>query len=532
MLSDIINPDTYASKKLNSFKSDLFIKQIIALLILNFLYLFCKEFCQLILINIFAVLLLVKVNELIINKNIDKESPCFKIVIVNSNENLSKNIDQGFSSSPHIIVNTNEDPSNYDIHIEQEAKVCSNNYITNSVKHVNKITNSEKENNFKIESQAIMKNTSEIFTQTPVTENFNRPIQSDNLKFSCKASNVTNKCEFSKNEPTFNDHKIEDSSSSTVLEKANKGRSLMNDNSSFNFNLNSILSLLPKFNGDSKMFLKFKHRFHTIINQFDLNISQKGLLLYLSLNENVSETLGFVSVNGIIDYHKLWQKLESEYYGPQHGPLYNGALLNTISSWSICNTSEKLTHLYKFVMTNFRSLEIQGLAEPDLVTAITVLGKLEGNLATEVSKTILENQGRPVLLKILRLIKEELNSFELQKVVNGSHDELKNTEIASPQNVIKDCEYNFQKVERRSLHKLKNSSSYKCKFCNCYHDPKICPKFTNPYDFYLYLKKNYACFNCTEVGHRSFACPKLKMCDSCSDPRKHSSLLCNKNYNS
>ena len=86
-------------------------------------------------------------------------------------------------------------------------------------------------------------------------------------------------------------------------------------------------------------------------------------------------------------------------------------------------------------------------------------------------------------------------------------------------------------METSSCRTFKNRPIDKCKICYCYHDPKVCPKFTNPYDFYLYLKKTYACFNCAEVGHRSFACPKLKMCDLCTDPRKHSPLLCNKNYN-
>ena len=59
-------------------------------------------------------------------------------------------------------------------------------------------------------------------------------------------------------------------------------------------NLNDILSVLPKFHGISKRFLRFKHRFQTIIKQFDINIQQKGLLLFLSLNEKVVESLGIV----------------------------------------------------------------------------------------------------------------------------------------------------------------------------------------------------------------------------------------------
>ena len=157
-------------------------------------------------------------------------------------------------------------------------------------------------------------------------------------------------------------------------------------------------------------------------------------------------------------------------------------------------------------MSHHRSLEIQQLAKNDSVTAIAILSKLEGDLALEVSHAILESQGEPVLSKILKIIKEQLNTLELNDLVRGTHDDLKNTENVPNKNV--------------------------CIFCMCDHESNCCRKFQNPYEFYVYLKKKNACFNCTGLDHKVLACPKSKICSLCRDTRKHSTVLCKLNYRS
>ena len=542
MITDIINPDLYKMKTLNNFNSEIVFKEVIALFILNLIYLFCKEFFHILLINLGAVIFLVKLNELV-NAKRNVEFPSIQIFITDRENNHTFQIETKSScSKPYVIVNPSQNSPELDCHDDKDFnEPVINLSSTNNGVAVNGI---DSHPNYMLQknSSTYNVNTVESSTQTDITLTSNSvfkyapAVDKATLTANKFIDPELNNCNKQlQNQPSSNSF----SKNSISISEKNQIDNIFNDNSAlFHLNINSYLSILPKFDGNSYQFLSFKNRFQTVINQFKLNISQKAVLLYLSLAEKVAESLPTVGIEDNLDYYGLWNQLENEYFGPQHGPLYNGALLNTIRSWSICNTSEKLSHLYKFVMNNFKSLEIQGLAEPDLVTAITVLGKLEGDLATEVSKTILENQGRPVLLKILRLIKEDLNNLELQQVVSGSHNKLQNTEnITLPQSLIKNCncECTFQKVNRdmetSSCRTFKNRPIDKCKICYCYHDPKVCPKFTNPYDFYLYLKKTYACFNCAEVGHRSFACPKLKMCDLCTDPRKHSPLLCNKNYN-
>ena len=516
MLSDMINPNLYFSKKSNNLNSDIFVKQVIALLVLNFIYLISKEIFSVFIINVIAVVLLAKLNEIISIKKYNMDFPCLKIVVVNKNQS------ETCSSSPSVNVSfgPTEDSSNYEIKIEQDDNVLlKDSCISNSGIHVNEITDSHIRDNFNSNPQVSAKNMVDICTQTPSTINstFLSVATNDKTNMKCKYSdeqisvNSNNKCmptAFSKT-----DNHV-DTSKSCHINRINS----QNDTepqpthesvskSTFPLirsNLNDILSVLPKFHGSSKRFLKFKHRFQTIIEQFHVNFEQKGLLLFLSLDEKVSESLGIICVDKVIDYNELWKQLESEYFGPQHGPLYNGAMLNTLSNWSVCDNFDKLQHLYKFILCNHRSLEIQGLAKNDYVTAIAVLLKLRGDLALEVSHAILESQGEPVLSKILKIIKDELNTVELNELVYGTHDDLKNTENISNKNV--------------------------CIFCKCDHESKYCRKYQNPYDFYLYLKQKNACFNCTGLDHKVFACPKSKICSLCKDTRKHSTVLCKHNY--
>ena len=515
MLSDMINPDLYFTKKSSYFHSDPFAKQVIALLALNFIYLFSKEIFSMLIINVFAVLLLVKLNEITIKKN-NVDCPSLKIVVVNKS--------QSCSSSPcvNVCLSPTENVSNYDIKIEQDDNVLlKESYISNVGMNVSETNDSNVQNKLDTKSQVSFQNMVDNCTQTPVTINSTcqSATSNDETSRQCKNSNKliyenskSNCSDFAKTDCQFNVGKP--TSKSNHLNAVNlqneiksMSESVSKDNfPSFYSNLNDILSILPKFHGSSKRFLRFKHRFQTIIKQFDVNMKQKGLLLFLSLDEKVAESLSIVYISEGIDYDELWRQLDCEYFGPQHGPLYNGASLNTLSNWSVCDNFDKLQHLYKFILSHHRSLEIQQLAKNDSVTAIAILSKLEGDLALEVSHAILESKGEPVLSKILKIIKDELNTMELNELVRGTHDDLKNTENISNKNG--------------------------CIFCKSDHESKCCRNYQNPYDFYVYLKQKNACFNCTELDHKVITCPKSKICSLCRDPRKHSPVLCKLNYRS
>ena len=70
-----------------------------------------------------------------------------------------------------------------------------------------------------------------------------------------------------------------------------------------------------------------------------------------------------------------------------------------------------------------------------------------------------------------------------------------------------------------------------CLFClSTTHQSYDCNKFSNPQHFQATLFKNFLCYNCFQQGHKAYACPKPKQCSICYDPRKHSKILCNRNF--
>ena len=332
MLSDMINPDLYFTKKSINLNPDPFAKQVIVLLVLNFIYWFSKEIFIIFIVNVFAVLLLAKLNEIITIKKNNIDLPSLKIVIVNKGESCF--------SSPNVNVSLSptEDCSNYDIKIEQDDALLKESYISNDGLHVNGIDDSHLQNKLGTKSQIHVNNMVDICTQTPVTidSTVQSATSSDQTTLQSKNSNKiiyansNSKCsEFSKRvcQIDVDTSKISIHEVNSQNGTESKCKSVSKDTfPSFHSSLNDILSVLPKFHGNSKRFLRFKHRFQTILKQFDLNFEQKGLILFLSLDEKVAESLGIVCVDRGLDYDELWRQLESEYFGPQHGPLYHGGL--------------------------------------------------------------------------------------------------------------------------------------------------------------------------------------------------------------
>ena len=289
--------------------------------------------------------------------------------------------------------------------------------------------------------------------------------------------------------------------------------------------IKALLSIFPKFNGNLKEYRSFKDKFKILVDHMALDKDLKALLLFSVLSENVVECLGSVTKEGCINYDVLWQQLDNEYCCPQNGPTYFGAALNSLALWDICNSQEKLIKLYKFLLTNIRALEREVGVQNDLVVAVTVLPKLEGLLLENVASFLAQSSGEPVMSGVLKLIKEEINRIEIEKLVSGFHEDFIEYSSIHSHKEVSSC--------TKSILSKSNSSKINgsCIFCfSSNHNSDECNKFSNPCDFHHSLFKRYLCFNCFQPGHKSYACPKPKQCSLCYDPRKHSKILCKRNF--
>ena len=234
--------------------------------------------------------------------------------------------------------------------------------------------------------------------------------------------------------------------------------------------------------------------------------------------------MGPVTKGGCINYDILWQQLDNEYCCPQNGPMYFGAAFNSLVSWDICNSQEKLNKLYKFLLTNIRALEREVGVHNDLVVAVTVLPKLEGLLFENVASFLAQSSGEPVMSGVLKLIKEEINRIEIDKLVSGSHEDFTEHYSIHSQREVLSC---TKSIFKSNSSKINGS----CIFCySSNHNSEECNKFSNQFEFHHSLFKRYLCFNCFQPGHKAYACPKPKQCSLCYDPRKHCKIVCKRNF--
>ena len=289
---------------------------------------------------------------------------------------------------------------------------------------------------------------------------------------------------------------------------------------------NSILSFLPKFGGNYKKFRPFKLKFTKIVDHMNLTEKDKALLLYLSLEESVVNCLGSVGPEDQINYQQLWYEL-GEYCRPQHGLLLHEAALNSLSNWDICDTYEKLLELYNFLLPHCKALERDKAGKDDLAVGITVLSKLRGELADQVTSVLKSYPENSVMPDILTAIREQLDDFELSEIIQISNGETEctNIEILGKDDLIGNCKPSVKSCLKKCEH---TSLCIFCKSAN--HSSAYCRKYRQPIDFQHSLFKQYACFNCMQSGHKSYACPMPKMCSLCNDPRKHCQVLCNQYF--
>ena len=204
--------------------------------------------------------------------------------------------------------------------------------------------------------------------------------------------------------------------------------------------LKSVLSLLPYFDGVCKNYRKFKFKFSIIVNHLCLTDQVKSLMLFLSLENEVVDCLS-LAADHQLDYGNLWFQLDREYSRPQHGVLYHEIALNALSRWSTCDSFYKLKRLYRFLNIHYRALERTESSKYDLGIGITVLSKLEGEVASKVSIHMIDHTGNSVLPGILDILRSEIDNSELDELVHGSVDDF--TEHSSS---IINLEPNFQGV--------------------------------------------------------------------------------------
>ena len=297
------------------------------------------------------------------------------------------------------------------------------------------------------------------------------------------------------------------------------------ESSSLNINMSASIKesidLLPQFSGSFKEYRQFKTRFETIVDHLNHTDTSKGLLLYMSLSSEVILSIKSPIVDGIINYQYLWKLLDKEYYRPQYGLLYHGAALNSLTDWDVCDTLEKLGKLYKFLLLHHRALERGGELGKGLSVGMIVASKLEGELLSKVCEVLGSPSENSVLEDILFQIKDHINFLEVCEL--ASSDSNKKFQDKIPEN----------KIIPKSCLKTNPQVSNNCLFCHqSTHVSHDCNVYSKLSDFQKVIYKNFSCFNCLNVGHKSYACPKATFCTLCNDNRKHSPVLCSTNYNS
>lgn len=301
----------------------------------------------------------------------------------------------------------------------------------------------------------------------------------------------------------------------------------------------SLSSMITKFDGDSAKYQHFKSRFCTIIDSLEVTIADKALVLYVSLEEQVLPFLGDITDTGALNYEKLWAALDYEFDPLHHGMFTHIAELFTISSMSQCDNSAKLMEFYKFIKKHYISLNKMGVGHEVEAFKIKILSKLCGSALDKVSSLILEADGQPVVPRLLDLLKEEISLLQLQEIaeniseVDRDRDKIQEepTEPTSKHVIGADSLPNFPTAPILKQPSVLEHQERGCIFCETnIHHSHSCRKFRAPSEYKHVLFKQFLCFNCLNVGHKSYACPYQNQCSLCYDSRKHSPVLCTLNY--
>ena len=273
--------------------------------------------------------------------------------------------------------------------------------------------------------------------------------------------------------------------------------------------LNYICSIVTKYNGDRSKYRTFKNRFCTITDSMPLTDTDKGLILYMSLEDPVIDYLGKFTEDGHISYQRLWRELDYEFDTPLEGRLHHVAALFSIDSMDVCDTLEKLVNVYKFLKVHYVALERINAAQEVEGFKLKLLSKLRGDVADQVSSYIIQMESKPVVPGILAILREEISIMEIQQIADSLNTEVPKSE------------------DPTSTTPSSQSAEFWCIFCRTdKHPSNTCNRYSQPSDYQKILFQHGRCYNCMERGHKGYECSKPRQCHMCSDQRKHCRVMC------
>ena len=149
--------------------------------------------------------------------------------------------------------------------------------------------------------------------------------------------------------------------------------------------LKYLSSIIGKFDGENSRYPAFKYRFCTIADSRSLTDADKGLLLYMSLDNSVIDFVGKVTEEGHISYRRLWCELDSEFDPVHHGMLFHVSALFNIESMAPCDTLDNLVKLYKFVKLHYIALDRIDAGHEVEGFKMKILSRLCGDILDKVS---------------------------------------------------------------------------------------------------------------------------------------------------
>ena len=342
-----------------------------------------------------------------------------------------------------------------------------------------------------------------------------------------------------------------------------------------------------KFNGDLRKYEKFKLKFCTLLSGYSFTTPKdRATSLYKALTDDVIDNLDHIPDLDRPDaYERMWRSLDFEYGRFQYGVFSHVTELQSIQRWPVCENSADLYNLYKFVKSHYKSLEQASQEIQAETIKVALLGKLKGRALGKCSTLIKESGERPVVKKMLQVMREEVDTLELQEMARGdegkTHQSGKNcikgavnlvnaTDeacLSDPVNFVNagPTRNNHQRVQftdkpplvlrsptrsrqgetntrsptrgqgqqtvydREFTEEMERRFSKKCIFCiSDEHTSHQCTALEGPEEYRNILYKFRLCFNCHGQGHSYRHCFRPKYCTkSCNNSEKHSNVVCN-----
>ena len=176
---------------------------------------------------------------------------------------------------------------------------------------------------------------------------------------------------------------------------------------------------ISKFDGDLKKYEQFKFRFNTLVTGCNVIPGQRATLLYQSLTDEVIGQLDPIhdlQRPGV--YEKMWDSLDREFGSLNLEVIAHVSALASIQTWNMCETSDDLNTLYRFVRYHYNALKRLGQEWQAEVSRLHVLGKLPQaaiDKCFDSGLIDLDNDG-PVIPDMLSLMRKEVGILKLLEI--------------------------------------------------------------------------------------------------------------------